>query len=142
VRARRIVARGAAVLAMAALLGACSSARTDVGTSANSCYQAIPVASEAVADHGHLAGVRKETLASLRGLAPGLADVLADQVPAGQAVCLVAYDGHFASADVAKPLGRGHGTVAVAVVTWPGKKLLATLVLERIPPRFGHTHPF
>jgi len=32
--------------------------------------------------------------------------------------------------------------LAVAVVTWPGDKLLGTLILERIPVRFGHIHPF
>ena len=124
------------------LVAACSSARTDVGTSDESCFRAIPTASEAVGDQGHLAGVRKYSLSTLHGLAPHLADRLADQVPVGQAVCLVAYSGRFEAGRVAKPLGLPQGPLAVAVVTWPGDKLLGTLILDRIPVRFGHSHPF
>ncbi len=127
---------------LAASLAACSSARTDVGTTDESCFKAIPTASHAVEDRGHLAGVRKYSLADLHGLAPRLADRLADQMPKGQAVCLVAYSGRFDSSRVSKPLGRGSGPLAVAVVTWPGDTLLGTLILDRIPVRFGHSHPF
>jgi len=138
----RLPAALAALGLAGSLLAACSSPRTDVGTSDESCFKAIPTASEAVGDQGHLSGVRKYSLSTLHGLAPRLADRLADQVPAGQAVCLVAYSGQFESGHVSKPLGLPKGPLAVAVVTWPGDKLLGTLILERIPVRFGHIHPF
>ncbi len=144
-RARRLASRLAVLFALVlagSVLAACSSARSDVGTTDESCYQAIPVAAQAVGGHGHLAGVRRYTLGNLHGLAPRLADRLADELPKGQGVCLVAYSGHFEASQVTKPLGRTSGPLAVAVVTSPDKKLLGTLILERIPVRFGHTHPF
>lgn len=139
---RRLAAALATLGLAGSLLAACSSARIDVGTSDESCYLTLPVAADAVGHQGHLTGVRKYTLSNLHGLAPHLADYLGDQVPKGQAVCLVAYSGHFAAHRVTKPIGRTQGPLAVAVVTWPGKKLLGTLILDRIPVRFGHSHPF
>jgi len=139
---RRLAGALVALGLAGSLLAACSSARTDVGTSDQSCFRALPTASEAVGDQGHLSGVRKYTLNTLHGLAPRLADRLADQVPAGQAVCLVAYSGQFEAGHVSKPLGLPKGPLAVAVVTWPGDTLLGTLILNAIPVRFGHSHPF
>ncbi len=137
-RARRFGAGLAGLVVAASLLTACSAARTGQGTSAESCYLALPTASEAVGDHGHLAGVRKFTLSSLHGMAPRLYDHLADEVPKGQAVCVVAYTGKFDKAMVSKPLGRPTGTLAVVVVTTPANKLLGTLILTKIPVRFQH----
>jgi hypothetical protein len=34
------------------------------------------------------------------------------------------------------------GKLAVVVVTSPGNKVLGTLILQKIPVRFQHTHPF
>ena len=139
---RRLPAALAALVAAGTLLGACSSARIDVGTADESCYQALPTAAKAVGGQGHLAGVRKYTLGNLRQMAPRLYRRLSDELPKGQAVCLAGYTGHFSAAEVEKPLGRTHGIVAVAVVTWPGDKLLGTLILEHIPVRFEHSHLF
>ena len=137
-RPRRWGAVVAGLVLAASLLAACSAARTGQGTSAESCYLALPTASEAVGDHGHLAGVRKFTLSGLHGVAPRLYDHLADEVPKGQAVCVVGYTGKFNAAMVSKPLGRPAGTVAVVVVTTPANKLLGTLILTKIPVRFQH----
>ena len=63
-------------------------------------------------------------------------------VPKKQAICVAGYSGHFTSAEVSKPLGHPSGTLAVAVVTTPGNRLLGTLVLSKIPVRFQHTFPF
>jgi len=141
-RTRRLLAAVAALALAGSLLAACSSARIDVGTADESCYQALPTAAKAVGGHGHLAGVRKYTVGSLRELAPHLYHRLADELPKGQAVCLAGYTGHFSAAEVQKPLGRTQGIVAVAVVTWPGDELLGTLILERVPVRFQHSHLF
>jgi len=122
----------------ASLLTACSAARSGQGTTAESCYLALPTASEAVGHHGHLAGVRKFTLSGLRGVAPRLYDRLADEVPRGQAVCVDGYTGRFNATMVSKPLGRPTGTLAVVVVTTPANHLLGTLILTKIPVRFQH----
>jgi hypothetical protein len=131
--------RGAAALIVAAaLLSACSGAHTGLGTTDESCYLELPTAAKAVGHHGHLSGIRKYSLGSLHGMAPSLYGHLSHDVPKGQNVCLAAYTGHFASSAVSKPFGRGSGTLAVAVVTTPGNKLLGTLILTKIPVRFEH----
>jgi hypothetical protein len=53
-------------------------------------------------------------------------------------VCIAAYKGHFTSSEVRKPLGWPSGTLAVAVVTSPGNRLLGTLILTHVPVRFQH----
>jgi hypothetical protein len=120
------------------LLAACSSARTDQGTTDESCYLALPTAAQAVGGHGHLAGVRKFSLSGLHGVAPRLYGHLVDHVPKGQSLCLAAYNGHFSASEVTKPLGRPTGTLAVAVVTRPGNQVLGTLILTKLPVRFQH----
>jgi hypothetical protein len=142
-RRARTIGAWAAGVALAALVAAgCSSARIGLGTSDETCYLQLPTAAKAVGGHGHLAGVRKYSIGNLKPIAPRLYDVLADQVPKNQAVCLAAYSGHFTSAMVTKPLGRDEGKLAVAVVTSPHNDVLGTLILNRIPVRFSHTHPF
>ena len=73
-------------------------------------------------------------------MAPRLYGHLSHDVPKGQNVCIAAYTGHFTASEVSKPFGRRTGTLAVAVVTTPGNKLLGTLILTEIPVRFEHTH--
>ncbi len=128
----------AGLVVAASLLAACSAARTGQGTTAESCYLALPTAAKAVGGHGHLAGVRKFTLSGLHGVAPRLYKRLADDVPKKQDVCVVAYTGHFSADMVSKAMGRPTGKLAVVVVTTPGNKLLGTLVLTKIPVRFQH----
>lgn len=138
----RVASLAAAFVLVATLLTACSTARSDFGTTDASCYLALPTASKAVGGHGHLEGVRKYTLSSLRNVAPRLYSRLADDVSKKQAVCIAGYSGHFTSSEVSKAMGQGSGTLAVAVVTTPGNKLLGTLILTKLPVRFQHTHPF
>ena len=138
----RVAALAAAFVLAASLLASCSSARTDLGTTDESCYLALPTAAKAVGGHGHLEGVRKLTFASLHAAAPRLYRRLAHQAGDKQAVCVAGYTGHFEASEVSKPLGHPSGTLAVAVVTTPGNKLLGTLILTRIPVRFLHTHLF
>lgn len=131
-----------AVLALTASVSlvatSCTSARTNQGTADESCYLSLPKAHKAVGGHGHLAGVRKVSLITLRGMAPHLYGHLSDDLPQHQAVCLAAYKGHFDASEVQKPLGRKSGPLAVAVVTTPGNKVLGTLILDKIPVRFQH----
>jgi hypothetical protein len=138
----RALALAAALVLAATLLVSCSSARTDFGTTDASCYLALPTAAKAVGGHGHLEGVRKYALSSLRSLAPRLYSRLADDLSKKQGVCIAGYSGHFTASEVSKPLGHPTGTLAVAVVTTPGNKLLGTLILTKLPVRFQHTHLF
>jgi hypothetical protein len=139
---RRAHALAAGLVLAASLLAACSSARSDLGTSDESCYLALPTAAKAVGGHGHLEGVRKFTFGSLHGMSPRLYRELAHDVAQRQAVCLAAYTGHFSATEVSKPLGQQSGMLAVAVVTTPANRLLGTLILTKLPVRFQHTHPF
>jgi len=135
-------ALAAGLVLVASLLASCSSARSDLGTTDESCYLALPTAAKAVGSHGHLEGVRKFSLSSLHGLAPRQYGRLAIDLPKKQSVCLAAYTGHFNASEVSKPIGRPSGSLAVAVVTTPNNKLLGTLILTKLPVRFQHTHPF
>ena len=137
-RRSRVALAGLALTLSATVLTGCTSARTNQGTADESCYLALPTAQKAVGGKGHLAGVRKVSLNTLRGMAPRLYGHLSDDVPGHQAVCLAAYRGHFTQDEVQKPLGRQSGPLAVAVVTTPGNKVLGTLILNRIPVRFQH----
>jgi hypothetical protein len=137
-RRRRVALAGLALTLSATVLTGCTTARTNQGTADESCYLALPTAQKAVGGKGHLAGVRKVSLNTLRGMAPRLYGNLSDDMPAHQAVCLAAYRGHFTKDEVEKPLGRQSGPLAVAVVTTPGNKVLGTLILNRIPVRFQH----
>jgi hypothetical protein len=142
-RARiRVASLAAAIVLAATLLAACSTARSDFGTTDASCYLALPTAAQAVGGHGHLEGVRKYTLSSLRTVAPRLYSRLADDVSKKQAVCIAGYSGHFTSSEVSKAMGQPSGILAVAVVATPGNKLLGTLILTKLPVRFQHTHLF
>jgi hypothetical protein len=138
----RVASLAAAFVLASSLLAACSTARSDFGTTDASCYLALPTAAKAVGGHGHLEGVRKYTLGTLRSVAPRLYNRLADDVSKKQAVCIAGYSGHFSSSDVSKAMGQPSGTLAVAVVATPGDKLLGTLILTKLPVRFQHTHPF
>jgi hypothetical protein len=138
----RVASLAAAIVLTGTLLAACSTARSDFGTTDASCYLALPTAAKAVGGHGHLEGVRKYTLSSLRTVAPRLYSRLADDVPKKQAVCIAGYSGHFTSSEVSKAMGQPSGILAVAVVATPGNKLLGTLILTKLPVRFQHTHLF
>ena len=56
---RRLVGPLVGLLVGASALGACSAARSGLGTTDESCYLALPTTAKAVGGHGHLAGVRK-----------------------------------------------------------------------------------
>jgi hypothetical protein len=139
---RRVGVWASAVVLGAVVFAGCSSARAGLGTSDESCYLALPTATKAVGGHGHLSGIRKYKVADLKGVAPQLYDALADQAPKTQVICLAGYTGLFSKEMVERPMGRPTGKLAVVVVTSPGNKVLGTLILEKLPVRFQHTHLF
>ena len=139
---RRVGATVAGLALAGSVLAGCSAARTDVGTTDETCYLALPTAAHAVGPGAHFVGIRKYEMSSLKGIAPKLYAHMVKTVPPKQAVCIAAYTGHFSSDTVVKPLGRPVGTLAVAVIKTPGNELLGTLILTKIPVRFQHTHPF
>jgi hypothetical protein len=147
-RLRRAARFLPAVLLAGSLLAACSSARAIQGTSDESCYLALPTAEDAVGPpahphtHAHLAGVRKFTVADLKGTAPRLYARFKDELPGKQGVCMAAFTGHFSAATVSKPFGRPAGSVAVVAVKTPGNELLGTVILAHVPVNYAHTHPF
>ena len=99
---------GAAVagLALAGLvLVGCSAARTDVGTTDETCYLALPTAANAVGPGAHLVGIRKFEMTSLKGISPRLYAQMVKTEPAKQAVCIAAYTGHFSSSRWPSPWG-------------------------------------
>ena len=139
---RRVGATVAGLALAGSVLAGCSAARTDVGTTDETCYLALPTAAHAVGPGAHFVGIRKYEMSSLKGVAPKLYARMIKTVAPKQAVCIAAYTGHFSSDTVVKPLGRPVGTLAVAVIKTPGNELLGTLILTKIPVRFQHTHPF
>ena len=138
---RRRWATGAAGCALlAGLLAGCTTARSNLGTSASSCYLALPTATKATRSHGRLLGVRRFTLSGLRKQAPHLLHDLATKEVGSQSVCVIAFAGNFAAGSVSDPRGRASGHLAVAVSTTPGNHLLGTVIFTHAPLHFGHSH--
>jgi hypothetical protein len=121
-------------------LAGCTTARSNLGTSDSSCYLALPTATKAIGSHGHLLGVQRDSLATLRKQAPHLLQDLATTAPASETVCLIAFTGKFTAGSVSDPRGRSSGQLAVVVSTTPGNHLLGTVIFTKAPLHFGHSH--
>ena len=130
----------AGLVLAASLLTACSAARTGLGTTDESCYLALPTAAKAVGGHGHLEGVRKYTVEQPARVAPPPLRAAGRRRAQEAGRLRGRLHGPLQRGQVSKPLGRPAGTLAVAVVTTPGNKLLGTLILTKLPVRFRHTH--
>jgi hypothetical protein len=137
---RRATGALAGCLLFAGVASGCTTARNDLGTSASSCFLALPSASAAVHRHGKLFGVEGFTLAGLRRLTPHLFADLGTTEALSQRVCVTAYTGHFTAASVSHPRGRSSGRLAVVVSTFPTNKLLGTVIFIHPPFHFGHSH--
>lgn len=119
------------------LLGGCTAARNALGTHDSACFRVYPAAVAAVHGQGHFAGERylppRALIIELHNVA--VPDALRDG--ARVATCLVAFTGHFTTANVKlgwAPSGSA-GKIAIVVVRQRDLVLLATVVLGRIPPR-------
>jgi hypothetical protein len=128
------------LLAVCVAVSGCTTVRSDLGTSDSSCYLALPSAAEAVHAHGHMVGVHRDTLATLRRRAPGLYRQLDTTDHLSQVVCVVAFTGQFTKASVSDPHGRPTGRLAVVVTATPGNHLLGTVIFKRLPLGFSHPH--
>jgi len=139
-RARTVVVGLVGWVAAAGLLAGCSAVRSNLGTSESACYQALPTASQAVGGHGRLAGIHLFTVGSLHREIPHLFAHLTIPHPTPQRLCAMEFTGLFTKASVVQPLGSPGGRYAVVVVATPGNHLLGTVILDRPPYRFEHTH--
>ena len=138
---RRWGSAALAVLVGAATLAGCTAVRNDLGTANSPCYVALPAARQAVHSQGRLVGVHLVSVSSL-ARAPGLyrvAHVSPNGRPVGK-VCLVAFSGHYTAAAVEEPRGRASGHLAVVVLRYQGNNLLGTVLFQRSPQAFGHSH--
>jgi hypothetical protein len=130
-------------VAAAASLSGCAATRAELGLSDGLCYVALPPAKAAVHGEGSVIGFRLRRVSDLRAVHPLSPVPTADgvRVNGGTRLCLVAFEGRFTASAVRRPRGRTSGPVAVVVLTYPGNRLLGTLILDRPPLPFGHSHP-
>jgi hypothetical protein len=125
---------------VACLLGSCTAARSNLGTSSSSCYLALPAATKAVGSQGRLLGVRLYSMKALRQKSPQLFKIPAREHNSRQRVCVIEFVGHFTNTSVSKPLGRPSGRLAIVALEAPSNQLLGTVILDHPPLQFGHSH--
>jgi hypothetical protein len=126
-------------LVVAGLAG-CSSVRSSLGTASGTCFEALPTAGSAVHHQGRLVGARLVTLATMLRI-PGMRVITVPRSESpSQRVCLVAFDGSFDADHVDRPLGSRAGHAAIVVIGYPHRGLVATVIVGRLPQRFGHLH--
>jgi hypothetical protein len=133
--------RGGAVglLVAAAVVTGCTTARSDLSTSAGPCYLALPTATKAVDGEGHLLGVQRVTVDVLRREAPDLYREVPRSYAASTRLCVVAFSGQFDAASVAGAGGRPSGRLAVVISTASGNHLLGTVIFLKPPLRMGRS---
>ena len=90
---RRLGVVLAGTLLLTSVLAGCTSSRSSLGTTDNSCYLALPIASHAVHGKGRLVGIQLYSESSLRKKAPNLSRDLSLSSKAQQKVCVAAYVG-------------------------------------------------
>lgn len=133
---------GTLALGAGGVLSGCVSPRNALGTNSSPCFRAVPVASEAVHDHGTLAGVRLVGARELARYPKIRDDVVARIGHTVRNVCVVSFHGDFRIDQVDKPLGHGpasgSGPVALVFVTIPQNTLVGTTVVEREPLPIRH----
>jgi len=134
----------AAVVTLTGLVGGCTTARNGLGTHDSACFRVYPEASAAVHGHGRFAGERylppRALIIELHGVV--VPDALQDA--SRVATCLVAFTGRFTVSDVAQgwaPFATA-GRMAIVIVRQRDLVLLATVVLNRIPPRLVFARVF
>jgi hypothetical protein len=135
VRLRRLAAVPvAAVVAAALSLSGCGGRGAGLGTTSSACFHALPPAVASLHHPGHLIGVRLVDTGRLRD--PALRAVLAPR----RKLCLVAFSGSFAPADVERPIDQRNGNFVMVAVRPDGSAVLASLIVTRLPLGFRHSH--
>lgn len=121
----------AAVLSLSLAAG-CTASRNVLGTPDSACFQAIPVAADAVHHQGKLLGVHRVSTERLRHQLSTVA-----RHP-HRAVCVVAYRGSFTSDQVQMAPPDRSGRYALVVVSSPGNRVVQSFVLDKLPLPFRH----
>jgi len=141
--ASKTLAAIAAVVVLAVLPAGCTAARNSLSTHDSLCFRVYPEALAAVHRHGRFAGARylppRALILEIHHAVPeALLDV------SRVATCLVAFKGHFTATGVEKGWApsAGPGQIAIVVVRQRDSRVLATVVLARIPPRLVFAHVF
>jgi hypothetical protein len=127
------------LLLVATAVAGCTTARSDLSTSAGPCYMALPTATKAVDGEGHLLGVQRVTAESLQRQAPDLYRQVPTTYDASTRLCVVAFSGRFDETSVTDGRGRPSGRLAVVISTASGSRLLGTVIFTKPPLRIGRS---
>jgi hypothetical protein len=122
----------ACALAGGLFLASCGARGAVLGPSSSPCFRSMPLAASTVLNTGHLVGVRLIDVGHLR-------HPLTSSTALPSKVCVVAFQGNFTAAAIGATEGRDHGPFAVVVVSTDGTRLLATVIVSRLPLDFRHT---
>jgi hypothetical protein len=128
----------AALVVFALILGSCGTPSPGISNgSVSACYRAIPTARAAVRNtHASLVGVHRVPADRVRGKLPPTAQT----VLAGDndtTVCAVSFRGSFRPGQVNLAPPDQQGRYAVVLVTSRHLRLLASVVLDQLPPSLG-----
>jgi hypothetical protein len=128
----------ATVMASALVLGSCGTAHPGISNgSVSACYRAIPAARAALrSNHVSLVGVHRVPADSVRGKLPPSAQT---QLAADDdtTVCALSFRGTFMPGQVSLAPPDEKGRYAVVLVTSRHLDLLASVVLDQLPPALG-----
>lgn len=133
------------VLAVFALggiaLSACTSPTSALAPSASPCFEAIPIASETLHDHGRLLGVRSLTPATINQDLRKAGNIPIPTPGLNLAVhlCVVGYHGPFTRSEVPSPwpLGRRTGADALVIFSPDRRHVLYTVLVSKVPLRLS-----
>ena len=133
---RRTIAIAATVLAVTMALAGCAGARNMLGTSASSCFEALPGANDAVHRQGHLVGVRRLPASLLQQRLPRSASL--DALSPKSSLCVFAFRGPFVSNQVVSAPTGVSGNYAVVAFDGTKPMVVAAFVVDHLPTRFRH----
>lgn len=141
-RLRTVAWAAALVVASTATLTACSSTRPQLSRHDSACFKSLPLARATLHQQGRLVGVRAVSRDRLDRLLRDLpartsTTTTADGLPS--TVCLVAFRGQYRAEQLVAPRVNGSptGSHAVVAVTTRRPRVVAVLVADRLPLRFG-----
>jgi len=122
-------------------LSACASPTGALAPSATSCFETIPIASEALHDHDRLLGVRYLTLSTINGdlRREKIRPLPTNGLRAGVHLCVVGYHGPFEPSAVKTPWppGKRRGLDALVVFSTDRRHILHTVLVSRLPLRLA-----